>query len=348
MRPVCFEEWLDTPIYQRAVLAAGQRVAGPAVIEEVDSTTLVPTADGDCDRREVLPSAAGCTGARMPDPRRLLKLLHAQLVNVCEEMALALMRTSYSPIFSEGLDFSPSSSTTGRPGRDGEHEPGMLGQALYSGRWVIDDIGADAFEPGDVVVHNDPYRGGSHMPEHLLIAPFFHGGALRGYVATIGHVAEIGGMAPGSFSAERHGGLPGGPAAAAGQARARRRAGEEVWRIMLANHRTPESTWGDFNAMIGALHVGLARLEALFEEHGAETILAAIPALYDYAEAWMRRDIAELPDGTWSGEDAQEDDGFERRPRHLRVDVTIAGDRIVVDGAAPTSRRSAPSTRRTS
>ena len=77
----------------------------------------------------------------------------------------------------------------------------MLGQALYSGRWVIDDIGADAFEPGDVVVHNDPYRGGSHMPEHLLVTPFFHDGELRGFVATIGHVAEIGGMAPGSFSA---------------------------------------------------------------------------------------------------------------------------------------------------
>ena len=76
----------------------------------------------------------------------------------------------------------------------------MLGQALFSGRWVIDDIGADAFEPGDVVVHNDPYRGGSHMPEHLLVAPFFHDGELRGFVATIGHVAEIGGMAPGSFS----------------------------------------------------------------------------------------------------------------------------------------------------
>jgi N-methylhydantoinase B/oxoprolinase/acetone carboxylase alpha subunit len=112
------------------------------------------------------------------------------------------------------------------------------------------------------------------------------------------------------------------------------RAGEpvrEVWRIMLANHRTPESTWGDFNAMIGALNVGLGRLGALYEEHGTKTITEAIPALYDYAEAWMRRDIADLPDGRWSGEDAQEDDGFERRARHLRVDVTIAGDRIVVD-----------------
>jgi N-methylhydantoinase B/oxoprolinase/acetone carboxylase alpha subunit len=261
-----------------------------------------------------------------------LKILYAQHVNICEEMGYALMRTSYSPIFSEGLDFSAMILD-----RDGQLvsaailNGAMLGQSLYSGRWVIDEIGPDNFEPGDVVIHNDPYRGGSHMPEHLLVAPFFHDGALRGFVATIGHVAEIGGMAPGSFSANAteiyQEGLRLPPVKLM-------RAGEpvrEVWRIMLANHRTPESTWGDFNAMIGALNVGMARLEALYEEHGAETILEAIPALYDYAEAWMRRDIAELPDGTWSGEDAQEDDGFERRPRHLRVDVTIAGDRIVVD-----------------
>ena len=126
-----------------------------------------------------------------------LKILHAQLVNICEEMGLA-MRTSYSPIFSEGLDFCCLILD-----RDGELvamqnlNPAMMGQALYSGRWVIDDLGADSFEPGDVVVHNDPYRGGSHMPEHLLITPFFHGGALQGWVCNIAHVAEIGGMAPG-------------------------------------------------------------------------------------------------------------------------------------------------------
>src|SRR5262245_59688549 len=223
----------------------------------------------------------------MPDPL-VLKLLHDQLVNVCEEMASALMRTSYSPIFSEGLDFSALIlDEQGDLVAMANMNPAMLGQALYSGRWVIDDIGADAFEPGDVVVHNDPYRGGSHMPEHLLVAPFFHDGQLRGFVATIGHVAEIGGMAPGSFSANAteiyQEGLRLPPVKLV-------RAGEpvrEVWRIMLANHRTPESTWGDFNAMIGALKVGMARLEALYEEHGAETILEAIPALYDYAEAWM-------------------------------------------------------------
>jgi N-methylhydantoinase B/oxoprolinase/acetone carboxylase alpha subunit len=261
-----------------------------------------------------------------------LRILHSQLVNVCEEMGLATMRTAYSPIFSEGLDFCCLVLD-----RDGELvamqnlNPAMMGQALYSGRWVIDDFGAENFEPGDVVVHNDPYRGGSHMPEHLVVAPFFHGGELRAWVCNIAHVAEIGGMAPGSFSASATEVYQEGLRLPPVKLFRRGEPVEDVWRIMLANHRTPDHTWGDFNAMVGSLHVGLRRLEELYEEHGAEAIEEAVPALLDYSEAWIRRDIAALPDGTYSGEDCQEDDGFEQRPYWLRVDLTIAGDELIVD-----------------
>lgn len=261
-----------------------------------------------------------------------LKILHAQLVNICEEMGLAMMRTSYSPIFSEGLDFCCLILD-----RDGELvamqnlNPAMMGQALYSGRWVIDDLGADSFEPGDVVVHNDPYRGGSHMPEHLLITPFFHGGALQGWVCNIAHVAEIGGMAPGSFSANATEIYQEGLRLPPVKLFRRGEPVQDVWRILLANHRTPDHSWGDFNAIVGSLRVGLRRLEALYDEHGAARIETSVPALFDYAEQWIRRDIAGLPDGTYSGEDCQEDDGFDKRSYWLRVDLTIRGDQMVVD-----------------
>ena len=261
-----------------------------------------------------------------------LRILHGQLVNICEEMGLAMMRTSYSPIFSEGLDFctmilDPAGNLVAMQNIN----PAMLGQALFSGRWVIEDLGSEEFEPGDVVVHNDPYRGGSHMPEHLLIAPFHHDGELCGWLCVVGHVAEIGGMAPGSFASNAtevyQEGLRLPPVKLM-------RAGEpvkDVWRIMLANHRTPDATWGDFNAMIGALNVGGKRLATLFAEHGAEQILTAIPALFDYSEAWIRRDISALADGRYSGEDCQEDDGFADRPYFLRADLTVHGHRMVVD-----------------
>jgi N-methylhydantoinase B len=209
--------------------------------------------------------------------------------------------------------------------------PAMLGQSLFSGRWVIDELGGDGFAPGDVVIHNDPYRGGSHMPEHLLLSPFFHDGELRGFVGNVGHVAEIGGMAPGSFASNatdiyQEGlRLPPVKLVAAGEYV------HDVWRIMLANHRTPESSWGDFNAMIGSLNVGMRRLSELYDEHGASRIAEGIPALYDYSETWIRREIAALPDGTYSAEDCQEDDGFSDRPYYIRVDLTVDGDRLLVD-----------------
>lgn len=261
-----------------------------------------------------------------------LKILHAQLVNICEEMGLATMRTAYSPIFSEGLDFCCLILN-----REGELvamqnlNPAMLGQALYSGRWVIDDFGADSFEPGDVVVHNDPYRGGSHMPEHLVITPFFYGSELRGWLCNIAHVAEIGGMAPGSFSANATEIYQEGLRLPPVKLFRRGEPVHDIWRIMLANHRTPDHSWGDFNAMIGSLHVGLRRLEALYDEHGVDPIERSIPALFDYSEQWMRRDISELRDGTFSGEDCQEDDGVEQRKYWLRVDLTIEGDHMIVD-----------------
>jgi N-methylhydantoinase B/oxoprolinase/acetone carboxylase alpha subunit len=253
-------------------------------------------------------------------------------VNICEEMGLATMRTSYSPIFSEGLDFCCLIlNPTGELVAMQNLNPAMTGQALFSGRWVVDDFGVDNFAPGDVVIHNDPYRGGSHMPEHLVITPFFYGGELRAWLCNIAHVAEIGGMAPGSFSANATEVYQEGLRLPPVKIVERGEPVRDVWRIMLANHRTPDHSWGDFNAMIGSLHVGARRLEALFDEHGAQAIEGGIPALLDYSEAWIRRDIEELPDGTYSAEDCQEDDGFEQRPYYLRVDLTIAGDHMIVD-----------------
>ena len=261
-----------------------------------------------------------------------LRVLQSQLVNICEEMGFATMRTSYSPIFSEGLDFCCMILN-----RDGELvamqnlNPAMTGQALYSGRWIVDDVGVESFDPGDVIIHNDPYRGGSHMPEHLVITPFFYGGELRGWLCNIAHVAEIGGMAPGSFSANATEVYQEGLRLPPVKIEERGEPVKDVWRIMLANHRTPDHSWGDFNAMIGSLKVGVRRLESLFDQHGPRKIEDAIPALFDYAEEWIRRDISELPDGVYSGEDSQEDDGFEQRRYWLRADLTIDGDRMIVD-----------------
>ena len=219
-----------------------------------------------------------------------LKILYAQHVNICEEMGYALMRTSYSPIFSEGLDFSAMILD-----RDGQLvsaailNGAMLGQSLYSGRWVIDEIGPDNFEPGDVVIHNDPYRGGSHMPEHLLVSPVFYEGELRCFVGSIGHLAEIGGMAPGSFASNATEIYQEGLRLPPVKIFSRGEPVRDVWRIILANHRTPETSWGDLHALVGrAAHRRQADRGALRRARRRTRSTAALPALFDYSEAWIR------------------------------------------------------------
>ena len=147
-----------------------------------------------------------------------------------------MMKTSYSTIFNEGLDFS-----TVLLDRDGNliaeknYTPSMMGAITHTVRWTLEEFGAEFFEPGDVVVHNDPYRGNCHLPEHMLMKPIFREGELIGFAGNIGHMAEIGGKAPGSFAVRRDRRLPGGPAPAAGEADR----GRPVQRAALAGRSSP-------------------------------------------------------------------------------------------------------------
>ena len=132
-----------------------------------------------------------------------LSVINNAFVNVCREMGTAMMRTSYSPIFNEGLDFSCMLfNTRGDLIGQAEFCPTMLGSCQYAMKWMLDEVGLDAFGPGDVYIHNDPYRGQCHMPEHLVVKAVYLEGKPWGFVGNIAHVGEIGGMAPGSFAAD--------------------------------------------------------------------------------------------------------------------------------------------------
>ena len=103
-----------------------------------------------------------------------LSVINNAFVNVCREMGTAMMRTSYSPIFNEGLDFSCMMfNTRGDLIGQAEFCPTMLGSCQYAMKWMLDEVGLDAFQPDDVFIHNDPYRGQCHMPEHLVVKAVF-------------------------------------------------------------------------------------------------------------------------------------------------------------------------------
>jgi N-methylhydantoinase A/oxoprolinase/acetone carboxylase beta subunit/N-methylhydantoinase B/oxoprolinase/acetone carboxylase alpha subunit len=326
--------YVETPVYSRARFASNAVITGPAIIEEDDSTTIVHP------HQEVRVCDDGLLSVTLPEATArsreidqvTLAIIYNLMVNTCREMASVMIRTAYSPIFSEARDFSCAIfDADGNMLAQGEGAPAQIGAIRHTVRWTIAEIGPGNFRPGDVVVHNDPYRGGAHMPEHLLLKPIFHGADLIGYAATIGHIAEIGGMAPGSFAStatdiyQEGLRLPPLKLIAEGQYV------HDVWRIILTNHRTPRTTWGDLHAMLGSLNAAERRLSILVSKYELDLFREASSSLIDHAERWMREEIREIPDGEYTFQDIMEDDGVTDRPINMRVRVVIDDGRAVVD-----------------
>jgi N-methylhydantoinase B/oxoprolinase/acetone carboxylase alpha subunit len=261
-----------------------------------------------------------------------LTVINNALVNICREMGTAMMRTSYSPIFNEALDFScvifnPRGEMIGQA----EFCPTMLGSAQYAVKWTIEELGLDSFERGDVVIHNDPYRGQCHMPEHMVLKPVFFDDGLKFFVANIAHIGEIGGMAPGSFASDATEVYQEGLRLPPIKIMSRGEYVQDVWKIILSNHRTPKSSWGDLHAMIGSLSIAEARLVKLLERYGAKFLAVVGDRLLDYSERWMRAEIREIPNGVYHAKDCMEDDGITTQPVWMRLKLIVKDDEIIAD-----------------
>src|SRR3954467_1331559 len=261
-----------------------------------------------------------------------LTILNNNFVNICREMGITMIRTAFSPIFNEGLDFScVLFDRRGNMIGQAEFCPAQLAASLFIVRWTLEELGVDSFEPGDVVLHNDPYRGGAHIPEHSVIRPVFHEGELFGFVANVGHLAEIGGKAVGSFAADATEVFQEGLRIPPVKIVRRDEPNMELWKLIMANHRTPRNTWGDLNAQIGSLRVAERRVVELCDRYGREFLERAADELMDYSERWMRAEIDAIPDGVYEFTDYMEDDGVVPERVKLHVTVTVDGDQLIVD-----------------
>ena len=261
-----------------------------------------------------------------------MNILDSTLVSICREMGITLMKTSYSTIFNEGLDFTCAiADANGDMIGVAEYCPAQIGGMPLLIKTCSQEIPLESLSEGDVIIHNDPYRGGLHVPEHTLFMPFFHQGKALGYVVAIGHVAEVGGMVPGGFAGEAteifHEGFRVPPVKI-------RKAGRdvpEVWKLLLANVRTPRYNYGDLMAMIGALEVGAKRLSEVLEKYGQDTFKKTTADLAEYSERRMRAEISAFPDGHYKFEDEIENDGNSNKPYFIRVDVYVQGDEVIAD-----------------
>lgn len=270
-----------------------------------------------------------------------MNIIDSAMVSICREMGITLMKTSYSTIFNEGLDFTCAlSNPAGEMIAVAEFCPAQIGGMPLIIQSSVRELSSEPMEPGDVIVHNDPYRGGLHTPEHTFFKPVFLDGELMGYAAACGHVAEIGGMVPGGFAPEAteifHEGLRIPPVKI-------RRRGEdvpEVWKLLLANVRTPRQNYGDYRALIAAADLGEQRMVELIKKYGKDVFERTTEDLMNYAEARMRAELTMFPDGVYSFDDYIENDGIEDREFKIHVEVFVQNDEVIVDftGTSPQAR----------
>jgi N-methylhydantoinase B len=270
-----------------------------------------------------------------------MNIVHNALTNIASEMALVMLKTSYSTIFNEGLDFTTVLlNDRGDLIAEKNYTPSMMGAIPHTVKWAVEEKGIEHFHPGDVLVHNDCYRGGCHLPEHMMMRPIFVGDELFGFAGNIGHVAEIGGKAPGSFASDATDIYQEGLRLPPVKLMNRGEYVEDVWQIVLANHRTPRNTWGDFHAMIGSLEIGERRVRELAQRFDLSLLQRASEDLMDYSERRLRAEIAELPDGEYAASMLVEDDGVTADPFEVKVTVVIRGDEVIADftGSSPQVR----------
>lgn len=272
-----------------------------------------------------------------------LNTVSKNLVSVCREMGINLKNTAYSPIFNEGLDFSCAIfDANAEMMGQAEFCPAQIGAMPFIVEWCVEELGVDAFEPGDVILHNDPYRGGCHIPEHFVMKPAFVDDELVGFAASIGHMAEIGGKTPGGFAADatevfQEGyRLPPVKIVEGGEDV------EAIWKIILNNVRTPRVSYGDLRALISSVDLGQERVEALVDRYGIEEFTRIVGDVQTYSERRMRSFIESIPNGTYEGEDYMDDDGIDDGPFRLHVSIEVRDDEIVADWSGTDEQTDGP------
>jgi N-methylhydantoinase B len=251
--------------------------------------------------------------------------------SVAEEMGETLQRASFSPNIKERLDFSCAVfDAAGRMVAQAAHIPVHLGSMPAS---VAEALRAfDLLQPGDVAVLNDPYRGGTHLPDVTMVSPVFACGKLSFFVASRAHHADVGGMAPGSLPLAtelyQEGIIIPPLKLVASGAR-----NQGVLALITVNSRAPEERMGDLEAQLAAQRVGERRLLASVETHGVARVQEHATALMAASRRMTEAVIAHIPDGVYRFEDALEGDGQREFEIPIRATITVDGVHMTVDFA---------------
>ena len=348
-RRVYLGEWQDAPTYAADSLPAGTEITGPAILESEFTTILVwpgdhATVDNmggvqlQVNQEATLPTKDAASGESVPadlprasvDPITLAVVEH-RLESIAQEMTEAMLRTAMSQILNSSRDFSTAILDGDcQLVAQGEGIPVHISALPVAGAAVRDYFGKDISE-GDLFILNDPYFGGSHLPDITIIRPIFHQGRLLFYGVNRAHHSDVGGGTHGGYNPGANEiyqeGLRIPPLKLYDKGVPR----TDLLQMLSANVRQPENFLGDLNAQIGSVMLAAQRIESLLDDYGPDRLMEVVSEILAATERQVRQFISGWPDGVYYGESFVDDDGFDSKLVPIRAKVTIADDSLTID-----------------
>ena len=324
-------DWMDAQVYDRTKLAPGHRLAGPAIVVQKDSTTLVlpgSYADVDAHRNLIIRQTVAAPGGTRAESPIVTDIIESALKNIRREMDAVIFRSAMSPVIREEHDSFPLIT---------DHVGRMIAGQFG---WPLDDFLAEHFArenlgPGDVLMLNDPYLCGGaiqHTPDMLLLRPMFHRGELVGYASQFGNLMDVGGPTPGSMPAQARSIFDEGIRFPPVKLYEGGRLVQPILDILARNSRTPEMTVADTLAMAAATRAAELRVGELCDRFGVDTYRAACNRLLERTHDAAARMIEQfIPETPLEFEDFVDDDGRGNGPFRIKLSISRRGGKALLD-----------------
>lgn len=340
--------FVPTPVHRRYALRPGTRLAGPVIVEENESTTVVPPGDHlEVDAHGNLVVAVSAATTREPGTDDLaariaadpagLEIMWSRLVTISEECWLTVIRTAFSLIIGEAQDFA--CEILDATGQSLAHSPRAMPvfniSLMTTVQALLEEFPPETLQPGDILITNDPWQCAGHLFDIAIVTPVFHGGRVVAFVGSVGHVSDIGGTKDRGSAREifEEGiQIPGAKLYVAGVAN------RDVFRFIECNVRNPRQVIGDIQALVAANALGTERLQAFLSEYALPDLEALGSVMQSRAETAVREAIKRVPDGVYR---ATTHFGAAGLRLFVPMELTVHGDSLTVDyaGSPPQAAR---------
>ncbi len=260
------------------------------------------------------------------------EVLRNAFISVAEEMGATLVRTAYSPNIKERRDCSAAAfDAKGQMISQAEHIPVHLGAMPESVKAALALYQISDWEKGDVIILNDPFEGGTHLPDITIISPVIMNYTVVGFVANRAHHADVGGSSPGSMPGAATEIYQEGFRLPPTKLVSGDKINEGLWRVLLANVRTPSERQGDLRAQIAANKTGITRFETIIAKYSKSVVSTFFEDFHAYSRRRMLQQLKEMPKGNFSFSDYLDNDGISSKPVELKVKVSIKHNQMIFD-----------------